>query len=94
MKARYGRGTAAVAAAKDHVRYMVHRPDPWGRVAYRDLWGSLQVDKRAAYGELDQATAAYVYRFVVSPDPRHQDVSQALDLRAFSAAAIAPWPRP
>jgi S-formylglutathione hydrolase FrmB len=89
VKARYGRGQDAIAAAKDHVRYIVHRPDPWGRVAYRDLWGSLQVDKRAAYDELDQATAAYVYRVVVSPDPRQQDVDQVLDLRAFSAAAMA-----
>lgn len=88
MKARYGRGAGAIGAAKDHVRYMVHRPDGWGNVQYRALWGSLQVDKRAAYDELDQA-AGYVYRFVLSPDPREQDADQALDLRSWGEAAMA-----
>jgi hypothetical protein len=87
VKARYGRGAEAIASAKDHVRYMVHRPDGWGNVQHRDLWGNLEVDKQAAYAELDQA-GGYVYRFVLSPDPRDQDVDQALDLRSWGEAAM------
>jgi hypothetical protein len=87
VKARYGRGADAIGAAKDHVRYMVHRPDAWGNVQYRDLWGNLQVDKQAAYDVLDQA-AGYVYRVVLSPDPREQDADQALDLRSWGEAAM------
>ena len=46
MKATYGRGKPAVGAAKAHVAYLVHRPDAWGNRQYRDLWGTLEVDKR------------------------------------------------
>jgi len=88
VKARYGRGAGAIGAAKDHVRYMVHRPDGWGNVQYRALWGNLQVNKQAAYTELDQA-ANYVYRFVLSPDPREEDADQVLDLRSWGEAAMA-----
>ena len=87
VKARYGRGAKAIGAAKDHVRYMVHRPYGWGNVQHRDLWGNLEVDKRTAYDELDRADG-YVYRVVLSPDPRDQDAAQDLDLRAWGEAAM------
>lgn len=88
MKARYGRGAEAIGAAKDHVRYMVHRPDAWGNAQYRELWGNLEVDKCAAYEELDQA-AGYVYRVVLSPDPRDQDAEHSLDLREWGESVMA-----
>ena len=91
VKARYGRGGGAIGAAKAHVRYMAHRPDPWGNVPYRELWSvDERVDKRSAYDALDRAGAdgSYVYRLVLSPDPREQDADQDLDLRAWSAATM------
>jgi hypothetical protein len=91
VKARYGRGGGAVGAAKAHVRYMAHRPDPWGNVPYRELWNADErIDKHGAYDELDRAGAdgSYVYRLVLSPDPREQDAAQDLDLRAWSEAAM------
>jgi hypothetical protein len=91
VKARYGRGGGAIGAAKAHVRYMAHRPDPWGNVPYRELWSADErLDKRGAYDALDRAVAggSYVYRLVLSPDPREQDASQELDLRAWSEAAM------
>jgi hypothetical protein len=91
VKARYGRGGDAVGAAKAHVRYMAHRPDPWGNVPYRALWSADErIDKRSAYEDLDRAGAdgSYVYRLVLSPDPRQQDADQDLDLRAWSEAAM------
>jgi len=92
VKARYGRGETAVGAAKAHVRYMAHRPNQWGNVPYRELWGAddRRLDKTTAYEDLDRAAAdgAYVYRFVLSPDPRDQDADQALDLRSWGEAAM------
>ncbi len=92
VKAHYGRGAAAITPAKDHVRYMVHRSDEWGNRQHRDIWGNVEVDKRAAYGELDQAVedGRYVYRVILSPDPRTQDADKTtLDLRSWGEAVMA-----
>jgi len=92
VKARYGRGRTAIAAAKGHVRYMAHRPDAWGHIPYRELWTAddRRLSKTMAYEDLDRAAAdgAYVYRFVLSPDPRAQDADQELDLRRWGEAAM------
>jgi hypothetical protein len=91
VKASYGRGKPAVGAAKAHVAYLVHRPDAWGNRQYRDLLGSLDVDKQAAYEAVDRAGAdgSYVYRVVLSPDPREQDADKTLDLRTWGEAVMA-----
>jgi hypothetical protein len=90
VKASYGRGKPAVGAAKAHVAYLVHRPDAWGNRQYRDLFGSLDVDKQAAYEVVDQAGAdgSYLYRVVLSPDPREQDTDKTLDLRSWGEAVM------
>lgn len=91
VKASYGRGKPAVGAAKAHVAYLVHRPDAWGNRQYRDLFGSLDVDKQAAYEAVDRAgdDGSYVYRVVLSPDPREQDADKTLDLRSWGEAIMA-----
>jgi hypothetical protein len=92
VKAHYGRGVDAIKPAKAHVRYMAHRPDEWGNAQHRELWGDLEVDKQAAYGALDQAGAdgKYVYRVILSPDPREQDADKrTLDLRSWAEATMA-----
>jgi hypothetical protein len=92
VKARYGRGAKSVDAAKAHVRYMAHRPDEWGNRQYRELWGAedRKLDKAAAYEDLDRAggDGSYLYRLVLSPDPRTQDADQALDLHAWSESVM------
>jgi hypothetical protein len=91
VKASYGRGKPAVGAAKAHVAYLVHRPDAWGNRQYRDLFGSLDVDKQAAYEAVDRAgdDGSYVYRVVLSPDPYEQDADESLDLRTWGEAVMA-----
>jgi hypothetical protein len=60
----------------------------WGNRQYRDLFGSLDVDKQAAYEAVDRAgdDGSYVYRVVLSPDPRAQDADKTLDLRTWGEA--------
>jgi hypothetical protein len=91
VKASYGRGKPAVGAAKAHVAYLVHRPDAWGNRQYRELWGSLDVDKQAAYAVVDRAGAdgSYLYRVVLSPDPCEQDADKTLDLRNWAETVMA-----
>ncbi len=84
VKARYSRG--AGAAEKGHVRYAVHRSDELGQRQYREVWGPDGArTKDNAYALLDGADRqSYVYRLMLSPDPRSQDQGHRLDLREWS----------
>ena len=79
VKARYSRGVrSAIALAKGHVRYAVHRANEAGRRQYRELWDhDGRISKQTAYARLDDARPAdYVYRLTLSPaEPARQQTS-------------------
>jgi ribosomal protein S27AE len=70
-------------AAKASVRYYVHRKDREGSNAWRTLFGpDGPLTKQQAYQLIDRlANGKPIYRLIIAPDPRHEDVGRRLNLR-------------
>ena len=71
------------ANAKGSVRYIQHRRGKDGEKITRTLYGPEgEMARYDAYRMIDDASkGAYIYRFVLSPDPRTEDNNHDLDMR-------------
>ncbi len=80
MKASY---TKNRDIAKASIRYMQHRPGRDGAKITRTLFNlDGMLSRHQAYGVIDEAEKGSVFfRFVMSPDPQHEDTSQDLFMR-------------
>jgi hypothetical protein len=80
VKATY---TRSRAGAKASIRYIEHRPGKEGAKITRNLFGIDGLMRRAqAYRLIDEAPkGSTFYRFVISPDPRKEDMRRDLHLR-------------
>jgi hypothetical protein len=80
VKATY---TKSRAGAKASIRYIEHRPGREGDKITRSLFGIDGVMRRdQAYRLIDEAPKRTIfYRFVVSPDPKKEDMRRDLHLR-------------
>jgi hypothetical protein len=80
VKATY---TKSRKGAKASIRYIQHRPGKDGEHLTRTLFGSEGKMERAdAYRLIDEAKKGSIFfRFVISPDPAHEDTDKDLWLR-------------
>lgn len=80
VKATY---TKHVEGAKASIRYIQHRPGKDGAKVTRTLFGSDgSMTKKEAYTIIAQAKkGSLFFRFVISPDPKKEDMHQDLHLR-------------
>ena len=80
VKATY---TRSKAGAKASIRYIEHRPGRDGDQITRTLFGIDGLLRRdQAYRLIDEAPKGSIfYRFVVSPDPKKEDMRRDLHLR-------------
>lgn len=91
FKANYvKRGTTAKDLAKASVRYIQHRRGKDGQTITRTLFnndGPMQ--RHEAYRMIDEATkGSLFYRFVLSPDPKHEDNNHDLDMRDIATQTM------
>jgi hypothetical protein len=80
VKATY---TKSIADAKASIRYIEHRPGKDGAKITRSLFGiDGLMGRDQAYRLIDEAPKGSVfYRFVLSPDPKKEDMRRDLHLR-------------
>jgi hypothetical protein len=80
VKATY---TKSRAGAKASIRYIEHRPGKEGAKITRNLFGVDELMGRdQAYRLIDEAPKGSIfYRFVLSPDPKKEDMRRDLHLR-------------
>ena len=78
--------------AKKSIRYIVHRRNQEQTTITRTLYDKYGItDKYAAYEAIDKAGERgklTVFRTVISPDPRTEDVNRDLDLRLLTEATM------
>jgi uncharacterized protein YcbX len=72
--------------ARASIKYIQHRPGKDGAKVTRELFGSDgRMNKREAYAMIDQAKqGSLFFRFVISPDPKTEDMHQDLHLREIT----------
>jgi hypothetical protein len=72
--------------AKASIRYMQHRPGKDGAKIRRTLFNSDgALSRKQAYGVIDEAAkGSNFFRFVISPDPQHEDTGNDLFLREIT----------
>ena len=77
--------------AKGSVRYIQHRRDKDGEKITRTLYGPEgEMTRYDAYRMIDDASkGAYLYRFVLSPDPATEDHHHDLDMRDIAMQTMA-----
>jgi hypothetical protein len=75
--------TMLKSVAKASVRYYVHRIDQAGNIARRTLFGpDGPLTKKQAYQLIDKQTPGKpIYRLIIAPDPREEDIGRRLNLR-------------
>jgi hypothetical protein len=83
IKASY---TRKGGSAKASVRYIENRPGKDGAKVRRTLFSAEgRVERGEAYTMIDQATRnSYFFRFVISPNPRSEDIDRQLSLRELT----------
>jgi hypothetical protein len=92
FKANYvRRNERAKANAKGSVRYIQHRRGKDGEKITRPLYGPDGLMERSdAYRMIDDASQkAFIYRFVISPDPATEDNNHDLDMRDIAEQTMA-----
>ena len=84
------RGRDATKRAKASIRYIQHRRGKDGEKITRTLFNSYgPMDRDEAYSIIDDAPkGAYFYRFIISPDPTHEDHNHDLDMRDIATQTM------
>ncbi len=87
VKANY---TKSTANAKASVRYIQHRTGKDGQKTYRKLFGiDGELEREEAYTIIDEAKkGTRFFRFVISPDPKLEDIGKDLALREITEKTI------
>jgi hypothetical protein len=83
VKASY---TKSRAGAKASIRYIEHRPGKDGAKITRNLFGiDGLMGREQAYRLINEAgEGSFYYRFVLSPDPKEEDMKRDLHLRGIT----------
>jgi hypothetical protein len=83
VKASY---TKSRAGAKASIRYIAHRPGKDGAKITRNLFGiDGLMGREQAYRLINEAgEGSFFYRFVLSPDPKEEDMRRDLHLRGIT----------